>query len=432
MIANKDAAIAIVNKLTGSQMRLWLYLMMVDSFADTTTDGEKIYHKIPSPAEIAIKIGASPSTVEKDMRKLKKLGLYEYRITGWQGHNSSAAKAKQESQRLKHKKKPQRQAQQSLGLNLTGSLNNPPSEKNEPQSQSQYSFGLNKPDEVLNKPDGSLNKPDESLNKPSEETESTEKLGVSESLQIYTDLLQTFSEAGERERFVNFCKRQAEKMPREVVMIRSWIGKHAQELLEMYKESTGQIETQEKEKPSAGVDSDEELINAALESGEIEDYDMGCKMVRYPGTKWWTDVEDFLKTKREQPSDQLPVTSNQLPATPEETTEEQAQEEFYLPELKLKTINRSAQRIIDEALRNGEIEAHNQASGMVKIKGNCWWTYTDEFVAAKRKKQSPVTSYQLPNQLPVTSEQSPSQLSVTSHQSSATPEETEGETNGEG
>ena len=41
-------------------------------------DGEKIYHPIPSPQEIAIKIGVSPDTVEKDMRKLKKLGLYDY------------------------------------------------------------------------------------------------------------------------------------------------------------------------------------------------------------------------------------------------------------------------------------------------------------------------------------------------------------------
>lgn len=30
-ISNRDAAIVITNKLTGSQCRLWLYLMMVDS-----------------------------------------------------------------------------------------------------------------------------------------------------------------------------------------------------------------------------------------------------------------------------------------------------------------------------------------------------------------------------------------------------------------
>jgi hypothetical protein len=68
MIANKDAAAANLNKLTGTQLRLWLYLMMVDSFADRTSDNEKVYHTIPSPQEIATKIGANPETVEKDMR----------------------------------------------------------------------------------------------------------------------------------------------------------------------------------------------------------------------------------------------------------------------------------------------------------------------------------------------------------------------------
>ena len=64
MISNKDVALAIVNKLTGSQLRLWLYLMMIDPFADKTNSGEKIYRPIPSPQEIAIKIGASPETVQ--------------------------------------------------------------------------------------------------------------------------------------------------------------------------------------------------------------------------------------------------------------------------------------------------------------------------------------------------------------------------------
>ena len=104
MIANKDAAAVIASKLTGSQLRLWLYLMMADSFADRTTDGEKVYHTIPSPTEIALKIGASPETVEKDMRLLRKMGLYDHRITAWQGHNLAAENAHKESERLKAQK----------------------------------------------------------------------------------------------------------------------------------------------------------------------------------------------------------------------------------------------------------------------------------------------------------------------------------------
>jgi len=79
MLPHSHSAIAITNRLTGSQFRLWHYLMMVDPFADQTRNGEKIYHPIPSPAEIAVAIGASQRTVEKDMKRLEELGL----LPGW-------------------------------------------------------------------------------------------------------------------------------------------------------------------------------------------------------------------------------------------------------------------------------------------------------------------------------------------------------------
>ena len=206
MIANKDAALAIVSKLTGSQLRLWLYLMMIDSFADLTIDGEKVYHSIPSPQEIAIKIGASPETVEKDMRKLKKLGLYEYRITAWQGHNQSAAKAREESERLK-KKKAETKSQHSEGLNK------PPK-------------GLNKPSEGLNKPLERLNKPPKRLNKPSQEAETTEKHSVSSSsqtLQTYTDFKQTLSES-EGENFFNFVREKTKNLEKPINDLEAWLA----------------------------------------------------------------------------------------------------------------------------------------------------------------------------------------------------------------
>jgi hypothetical protein len=116
MIANKDAALAILNKLTGAQFRLWHYLMMVDSFADRTSDGEKIYHEIPTPADIALKIGSSVERVEKDIRVLRKLKLYDYRITAWEGHNLTAAKAKEESERLKKQKTKRREKTKVLQM----------------------------------------------------------------------------------------------------------------------------------------------------------------------------------------------------------------------------------------------------------------------------------------------------------------------------
>ena len=104
MISRRDAAIAITNKLTGSQCRLWLYLMIFDPFADYTSGGEIKYHDLPSVAEIAVAIGSSADTVEKDLRKLRKLRLYEYRTVTVQGHNLTAAKAKAEAEHLSKSK----------------------------------------------------------------------------------------------------------------------------------------------------------------------------------------------------------------------------------------------------------------------------------------------------------------------------------------
>ena len=231
------------------------------------------------------------------------------------------------------------------------------------------------------------------------ETQTGQDFQTSKTLKTF----KTFSEAGERERFFNFCKRQADKLPQEVVMIRSWIDAHFEELLEMYKEATGQIEIQEEEKCSAGANSGEELIQAALESGEIEDYDMGCKSVRYPNTKWWTDLEDFLASKREPspeaetpeaetpeakeqaPEESQPESEAETPEAEEITETPKAQDEFFVPDFRLKTLNRSAQRIIDEALKSGELEEYDQVNGMVKIKGNRWWTNTNDFLKAKRQ-----------------------------------------------
>ena len=111
MVSMQDSATIIFNKLTGSQIRLWLYLNMINPFADYTKDGEKIFRSIPSPQEIAIKLGLNPETVTKDMRKLKRLGLFDFRVYGLnsikplrQSFNNSANHAKQESNRLKRKK----------------------------------------------------------------------------------------------------------------------------------------------------------------------------------------------------------------------------------------------------------------------------------------------------------------------------------------
>ncbi|KJH70237.1 hypothetical protein [Aliterella atlantica] len=218
MISNQDAAIAIVNKLSGTQLRLWLYLMMVDSFADTTADGEKVYHEIPSPAEIALKIGANAETVEKDMRVLRKHGLYDYRVTAWGGHNHSAANARRESDRLRQQKK-SHQTQPSAG----GGLNNPSKRLNNPQQ------GLNNPSERLFNPSEGLNNPSKNLEPLPDKASS-----APQTIKTYSDFIQTLSE-GEREKFLNFALQKCKALPKLPELPLKWIEAHWQELYAQFK-----------------------------------------------------------------------------------------------------------------------------------------------------------------------------------------------------
>lgn len=75
MISRRDAASAITNKLTGSQCRLWFYLMVIDSSVNEASSIIESYQNIPTSTEIAEKIGVCVDTVDKDLRKLKAAGL---------------------------------------------------------------------------------------------------------------------------------------------------------------------------------------------------------------------------------------------------------------------------------------------------------------------------------------------------------------------
>lgn len=101
LLPSSASAIAITNRLTGSQFRLWHYLMAIDPFADQTSSGKRIYHSIPSPAEIGVAIGSSTRTVEKDMKRIEELGLYTKRVVEWQGYNLTAEQGKQASRAMK-------------------------------------------------------------------------------------------------------------------------------------------------------------------------------------------------------------------------------------------------------------------------------------------------------------------------------------------
>ncbi len=173
MLPHSHCAIAITNRLTGSQFRLWHYLMMIDPFADQTRNGEKIYHPIPSPAEIAVAIGASQRTVEKDMKRLEELGLYARRTTQWEGYNTTAEAGKVAATKLKNKSVCP-EPKQDLGGYLTA----------DPVKQ-----------------------PDVALNSREQQPESCpdNDSSLSHTNQTYSDFIQTLSDR-ERENFEKFVR----------------------------------------------------------------------------------------------------------------------------------------------------------------------------------------------------------------------------------
>ncbi len=193
-VAKSDVAVAITKRLTASQLRLWLYLMMIDSFADQTGSGGRIYHNIPTPTEIAEKIGASVDTVEKDLRMLRKLKLYDYRITGMQGYNCSAEHAEAESQRLKQKRTSVK-----------------PFTRKDSACLSLESACLSLESACLS--------PESACLSPGEEPESlpTKDSGSSQTIQTYSNFIKTLSDS-ERESFDKFVREEWRKLKGEEIV----------------------------------------------------------------------------------------------------------------------------------------------------------------------------------------------------------------------
>ena len=206
MISKRDAALVITNKLTGNQCRLWLYLMLIDPFADYTTDGEIKYHDLPSIPEIAVAIGSSVEAVEKDFRKLRSLGLYEYRTVVIQGHNTTAANARAEADRLKS-----------------------PSKSKPKPSQDNSSAYLS--------PEGANLSPNQEL-EPLPNQDST----APQTNQTYQNFLSDLSDS-EREDFEKFGLDKANRLPNVPTLPQRWIEVHCEELRSQWEKSQGKVST---------------------------------------------------------------------------------------------------------------------------------------------------------------------------------------------
>ena len=202
MISKRDALIAVSNKLTGSQSRLWIYLMAIDSFADYTQGGEIKYHDLPPIADIAVAIGSSLDTVDKDLRKLRKLGLYDYRTVTVQGHNLTAAKAKAEAERLSKAK----------------------SESSPKSIQGKDSAYLSGGSAYLS-PDSAYLSGGSAYLSPFESSKALQCNDFSEPSNYtnYSEFIQTLSES-ERANFLNFCEEKTKNLSQPVNDIEAWLA----------------------------------------------------------------------------------------------------------------------------------------------------------------------------------------------------------------
>ncbi|PAX57117.1 hypothetical protein [Brunnivagina elsteri] len=212
MISKHDAAIAIANKLTGSQCRLWLYLMTIDPFADYTVNGEIKYHNLPPIVDIAVAIGISPDTIDKDLRKLRYLKLYDYRTLSVQGHNLTSARAKIEADRLKQK--PELKSEQKPKPNtdkasayLSGDGNYLTGSSAYLSDDGDYISGTSA---YLSDSQSLESSPEKGLNLPSNYSN-------------YTDFIQTLPE-GEREIFLTYCQEIAKNLTQKVNDIEAWLA----------------------------------------------------------------------------------------------------------------------------------------------------------------------------------------------------------------
>jgi hypothetical protein len=237
MISKRDAAIAITNKLTGSQCRLWLYLMLIDPFADRTAGGEIKYHDLPPIPEIAIALGSSSDTVEKDLRKLRKLGLYEYRTVTIQGHNCTAANARLEAERLKTKNKTETKSESKTKL------------KTSPKPNQDKDSAYLSPDGDYLSPDGDYLSSNEDYLSPDEdylspdgdylsgnqepETVPDKQHSVPSDRSNLSKLIKTLSE-DERESFLNFVNQKVAELPKPPTLPNKWIEANFEELRDLW------------------------------------------------------------------------------------------------------------------------------------------------------------------------------------------------------
>jgi hypothetical protein len=184
------------SKLTAAEWRIWSYLVSLDPFGDR---GAKF-----SPAELMLKCAVKKSTYFAAKAKFQKLGLFDF--------SDGVTKV----------------------FNLQGFLNHSEiseCSQQEPLIESEISESHSKISEFESKISEFESKISESHSKISEFQSSKplpeKNYGSPQTLQTYTDFIQTLSE-GERENFLNFVKEQIKNLPKQVNDIEAWLANQNQ------------------------------------------------------------------------------------------------------------------------------------------------------------------------------------------------------------
>ncbi|MDB9328032.1 hypothetical protein PN435_18035, partial [Nodularia spumigena CS-590/02] len=205
-----------------------------------TQGGEIRYHDLPSIAEIAVAVGSSPDTVEKDLRKLRKLGLYEYRTVIVQGHNLTAAKAKAEAEHLSKSKT---------------KINSPKSTQGKGSAYLSSDGDYLSPDSAYLSPDGDYLSPDSAYlsRDQSPEPLPAEDSKSPQNNQNYSNFIQTLSKE-ERANFLKFCEEKTKNLSQEVNDIEAWLAhtnKAGQNRWEVYYKKFLDWQQQQSQKPQS-------------------------------------------------------------------------------------------------------------------------------------------------------------------------------------
>ncbi|HEY9670476.1 MAG TPA: hypothetical protein V6D11_03465 [Waterburya sp.] len=175
-------------KLSGNQYDLWLYFWELDPFGDRWVD-------IPPPAEIARILNVNERTIRRSAQRLQDLELFDFQIEKWKCRNTTAS--------VKLKSSP-------TDKNVRVQTKRSKRGQNDPN----VSNGIEMSENGQNDPNVT---PEASFNKDSD------------SLQTYTDFLQTLSDT-EREKFLEFGLKKAAELPKPPTLPRKWIERNWQEL----------------------------------------------------------------------------------------------------------------------------------------------------------------------------------------------------------